>query len=89
MKIANIDREILHNFFFRKNVNYDNIKSHKAPGSRRLLRRYLFQKTTGEGGGGEGVKLTPPSRFRVNNQAMSRESYQSALYLVCIISSLH
>ena len=34
MKIANIDRDILHNFneIFKKDVPYDNFKSHKKPG---------------------------------------------------------
>ena len=44
---------------FRKDVNCDNIKSHKKPGFHPLFRRYIFWKTTG------GVKLTLPSRFRV------------------------
>ena len=48
------------NEIFRKNVNYDNIKSHKKSEFHPLFRRYIFGKTTG------GVKLTPtPSLFRV------------------------
>ena len=54
------------NEIFRKDVNFDNIKSHKKTGFHPLFRRYIFRKTTG------GVQLTPlpnpppnPSRFRV------------------------
>ena len=51
------------NEIFRKDVPYDNFKSHKKPGFHPLFRRYNFQKTSG------GIKLTPtpflPSRFRV------------------------
>ena len=56
MKIANIDREILHNFWnnlrnfneiFRKDVPYDNFKSHKKPGFHPIFRRYNFQKSQG------------------------------------------
>ena len=43
MKIANIDRDEI----FRKDVTYDNIKSHKKPGFQPLLRRYIYGKTTG------------------------------------------
>ena len=32
---------------FRKDVTYDNIKSHKKPGIQPLSRRYIFGKTTG------------------------------------------
>ena len=39
MKIANFDREILHNF-----ITYDNIKSNKKPAFHSLFRRYIFQK---------------------------------------------
>ena len=44
MKIANIDRETLHNLrnfneIFRKDVTYDNTKRHKKPGFRPLFRR--------------------------------------------------
>ena len=42
--------------FFRKDVPYDNFKSHKKPGFHHLFRRYNFQKTTGEGG-----QIDPPS----------------------------
>ena len=37
---------------FRKDVTYDNIKSHKKPGLNPLSRSYIFGKTTG------GIKLT-------------------------------
>ena len=40
---------------FRKDVTYDNIKSHEKPGLQPLSRRYIFEKNTG--GGGEGVKV--------------------------------
>ena len=56
MIIASIDKEILRNFneIFRKDVPYDNIKSHKKPGFHSLFRTYIFRKTT------LGFKLTPP-----------------------------
>ena len=40
----------LRNFIdvFRKDVNYDNIKSYKKPGLHRLSRRYIWEKTTWE-----------------------------------------
>ena len=38
---------------FRKDLPYDNIKSHKEPGFEPLFRRCIFQKTT------RGVKLNP------------------------------
>ena len=70
MKIANIDTEressyLLNNSrnfneTFRKNVTYDNIKSHKKSEFHPLFRRYIFEKTTG------CVKLThTPSLFVV------------------------
>ena len=40
------------NGIFRKDVTYDNIKSHKKPGLHPLSRRYIFGKTIG----GVGVK---------------------------------
>ena len=57
MKIANIDREILHNLknfneIFRKGVTYDNIKCNKNPGFNPLFKRFTFRKTTGRRGGG-------------------------------------
>ena len=51
IKIANIDRKILHIFwttrrnsmkFFRKDVPYDNIKIHKKTGFHYLFRRNIF-----------------------------------------------
>ena len=51
MKIANIDREIHHNFwttrgvsmkFAGKSVTYDKIKSDKKPGFQPLFIRYIF-----------------------------------------------
>ena len=51
---------------FRKDVTYDNIKSHTKPGLHPLSRRCIFAKTTkGLGGGGDGgvgaeLKMTPP-----------------------------
>ena len=55
IKIANIDREFLHNFYsFWKNVAYYNIKSHKKSRFHPLFRRYTFWKVTG----GRGI-LTP------------------------------
>ena len=35
------------NEIFRKDVTYDNIKSHKEPGLHTLSRRCIFGKTTG------------------------------------------
>ena len=56
MKIANIDREILHiydlrnlNEIFWKDVTFDKIKSQKT-GFYHLFRRYIFRKITGAGG---------------------------------------
>ena len=55
MKIVNIEEENLNIFFrnfdeiFRKDVTYDNIKSHKKAGLYRLSKKYIFGKTT-EGG---------------------------------------
>ena len=54
MKLVNIDEENLHllndlrnfNEFFRKNVIYDNIKSHKKTGLHPLSRKYSYGKTT-------------------------------------------
>ena len=72
LKIADIDREILHIFsttwrisikkFFRKDVTYDNIKSHKKQGFHPLFRRCIFEKTTRpQGEEGEGVdQIDPP-----------------------------
>ena len=65
MKIANIEQRNslyllndLRNFneIFRKDVTYDNIKSHKKPGFYPLFRRYIFQKTTGKEG-----QIDPPA----------------------------
>ena len=52
MEIANIDRENLQdlkdlrNFkeIFRKDIAYNDIKSHKKPGFLLLFRRYIFGK---------------------------------------------
>ena len=68
MKLANIDREILHllndlrnlNEILRKDVTYDNIKSYKNPGIHPLFRRYSFGKTA------RGWGKINPSRFRVS-----------------------
>ena len=51
MKIININREILNglrkfNEIFRKDLTYDNTKSHKKPGLHPLFRRYIFGKST-------------------------------------------
>ena len=43
------------NEIFREDMTYDNIKSNKKPVFHPLIRRYIFQKTTGE------LKLTPPA----------------------------
>ena len=57
----------------RKDVTYDNIKSHKKSGFHLLFRRYIFRKATermgwkGGRGGGVGVKceIDPVSGFRI------------------------
>ena len=36
------------NEIFRKDVTYDNIKSHKKPGFHPLFRRHIFEKNTEE-----------------------------------------
>ena len=61
-----ISSERLWNFneTFRKDVAYDNIKSHKKPGIHYLFSRYIFEKTTG------GVKLSL-SLFRIKNIFMT------------------
>ena len=65
MKMNNIDGENLlndwrnFNEIFRKDVTYDDIKSHKKPRLHPLSRRYIFGKTTEEG------QINPPSRLRV------------------------
>ena len=41
---------------FRKDVTYDNIKSHEKPGLQPLSRRYIFEKNTGRVGG-RGLRL--------------------------------
>ena len=64
MKLVNIDEENLHllndlrnfNEFFRTNVIYDNIKSHKKKtGLHPLSRKYSYGKTTER-----QVELSPP-----------------------------
>ena len=47
---------------FRKNVTYDNTKSHQKSGLHPRSRKHNFEKTTGR-----GFKLTPPplTLFRV------------------------
>ena len=56
------------NKIFRKDVTYDNIRSHKKTGFELLFRSSIFRKTTG----GRGrVKLTPsphpsPANFGLN-----------------------
>ena len=70
MKIANIVKEdLLNNLWnfneiFRKDVAYDNIKSHKKPGIHYLLSRYFLKKNEGE------VKLSP-NFSRIKNISMS------------------
>ena len=46
------------NEIFRKDIPYDNIKSHKKAGFHPLCRRHIFQKTTG------GDQIDLPSHFR-------------------------
>ena len=47
------------NEFFRKNVAYDNKKSHKKPGLHRLFRRNISGKTTG----GDQIDPSPRPHF--------------------------
>ena len=62
MKIANIDKEILHivwttwgiSIKFSGKMWLMIILSHKKPEFRSLFRRCMFQKITREGGGGAG-----------------------------------
>ena len=64
MKVVDIDEENLHIFrkkdfgnfnkISRKNVPYDDIKSHKKPGLYPYSRKHSFRKTKEQ----EGVKLT-------------------------------
>ena len=60
MEIVYIDGENLHdlsNFkeIFKKDVTYDNIKSHEKPVLHPLSRRYILAKTAGEEG-----QIAPP-----------------------------
>ena len=52
---------------FRKDVTYDNIKSHKKPGLHALSRKCISGKTTGEGGGSSW----PPSLLKVKDLSCS------------------
>ena len=54
MKMTNINKKFLHilwttwwkfNETFKKDVFYDNIKSHKKSGFHPVFRRYIFQRT--------------------------------------------
>ena len=52
----------------RKDVTYDNIKSHKKSGFHLLYRRYIFRKATermGWRGGGGWGEIDPVSGFRI------------------------
>ena len=60
MKIANIDREILHNFWTTWRISRKmwltiilKLTTHKKPGFHPLFRRSIFRKTTGGGRGGQ------------------------------------
>ena len=48
------------NEIFRKDVTYDNIKSHKEAGFHSLFRRRTFRKTTGAGQIDPLPPLSPP-----------------------------
>ena len=63
---------------FRKDVTYDNIKSHAKPGLHPLSRRCIFAKTTG-GGGGEGAHNDPSSLLSV------KKENQNILYIAYIL----
>ena len=72
MKIANIEQRNssyllnnLRNFneIFRKDVTYDNIKSHKNPGFHPLFRRCIFRKTT------RGGRIDLPAVLGLSNKA--------------------
>ena len=60
---------------FRKDVTYDNIKSHKKTGFHPLFRRYIFRKSTW------GVKLTP-SRFRVHERNHCRKRFHGSQHFL-------
>ena len=76
MKIANTDRESLHilrelkkfNENFRRDVTYNNMKSHKKARFHPNFRIYIFGKTTGW-----GVKLPHPPAFL----------WLSSIFVVC------
>ena len=59
----------------RKDVTYDNIKSHKKTGCYPFSEKHIFGKTKGEGG-----KLTSPSLFRVN---INLKRVNSPFLLIC------
>ena len=64
---------------FRKDVTYDNIKSHTKPGLHPLSRRCIFAKTTGGGGGGKGAHNDPSSLLSV------KKENQNILYIAYIL----
>ena len=65
---------------FRKDVTYDNIKSHTKPGLHPLSRRCIFAKTTGDGGGGgKGAHNDPSSLLSV------KKENQNILYIAYIL----
>ena len=51
------------NEFFRKNVTYDDIKSHPKSGLQPLSRKHSFGKTT------DGIKLTTTGLLRVKKSS--------------------
>ena len=51
------------NEFFRKNVTYDDIKSHPKSGLQPLSRKHNFGKTT------DGIKLTTTGLLRVKKSS--------------------
>ena len=70
------------NEIFRKNVAYDNIKSHKKPGFPLSLENTFLEKPQGG-----GVKLTPPPPVFLGlrkNFCSSVRIERNPCYLVCI-----
>ena len=70
----------------RKDVPYDNIKSHKKPGFPPVFRRYIFRKTTGE-----GVKWPSPpflSCLRVKGKAAGLDGIPPEVFMFADIDDI-
>ena len=71
------------NEILRKDVPYDNSKSHKKTEFHPLSRRYIFRRTTG---GGESNWSPSPSRFRVNLSKFWQYTFFLFILPFCLIS---